>query len=231
MKTMRAISITALAFAAHFLLLPSCVQWQMGKSIRECAETRVGINPMDVWYVGEKRPTKVQSFYADGRPTEETARAGRVEVAREVRYEADSALVQFNGLFPTYPSAQHIEMTKHFREVSFRYSKIGGMEPHIGQRVLTEGQKMERADLGGMEGWHYELNAHSLGSAEVERSKWYPLAVVAAAPFDYLIDPALSVACTPIGVLYGAGSIVYSELTRWWHRTQREEEPLTTPEP
>ncbi len=231
---MRALSITALAFAAHFLLLPSCVQWQIGKSIRECAETRVGICPTEVYRIGEARAERLPETTEPG-----TCWDGRVCVAREARYEADSPIVKFHPALTLGGSgepAQQVELTPHYRRVSFRYDKIGGLcAERIGERYDTTGQKMERdADSSNMWDWHRELNCRTMGCAEVERSKYYPLAVVAAAPFDYLIDPALSAvssaAVTPIGVLCGAGVVAYFELGRWWHRPQPEETSLTPPE-
>ncbi len=42
----------------------------------------------------------------------------------------------------------------------------------------------------------------SKGKPLVERSFWYPAAAVAAAPFDYAIDPALSLVTSPFAFLY-----------------------------
>ncbi len=212
MSPVKALSLTAALFALHALVTPSCVQWNIGGNIREAAETHVGINPMDVWYVGEKVEAQdgVERWM-------QGAAAGRTEVAREARYEADTPLVHYNGpLYRARPTAQHIHMTEHFREVGFRYGKFSGMEACVGKRVPTEGQKMERVNLGGMESWHYELDARSMGCAEVERSVWYPLAVVAAAPFDYLVDPALSILSTPVaGAVVGVRQLGLC-LADWW---------------
>ncbi len=193
---MRALSITAVAFAAYGLLLPSCVRWHIGENIRECAETRVGVNPAEVYLVGEAQAEKRPPAVA----TPGIRWDGRVEIAREARYETDTALVTLHPelRFGAYgATAQEVQLTPHYRRVDFVYHKIGGLESkRVGERFDPAGQKMER--YTGMQSWHDELNARSMGCAEVERSTWYPLAATLAAPFDYCIDPVLSTASTAL---------------------------------
>ncbi len=236
MSPMRALCITGCVVALHALLVPSCVQWNIGKSIRESAETCVGVCPSDAWYVGEASPNACPFR---PRTPEQIASIGlcydnRIHVAREAEYEADSPLVtvdwilDFSGSMPA--RAQNVVLTGAYRRACFPVNKFGGMSTTVGERYDTGGQKMERDD--SMAGARRTLNARTMGCAEVKRGKWYPLAVVVAAPFDYLVDPVLTVVSTPVSVLAQAPALFWHEV----NRCLQEKVPAapaepTTPEP
>ncbi len=231
MKPMRAASITALVFAGHSLLIPSCVQWNIGKAIRECAETRVGVCPSDAWYVGEASPN---ASPLRPRTPEQIAQIGLcyddlIHVAREAEYEADTPLLTVDWILsfsgPTPARAQNVTLTGAYRRVDFRYGKFSGLTTTVGERHEIEGKKKERDD--SMADWRSELNARTMGCAEVKRGRWYPLAVVAAAPFDYLIDPALTVLSTPVSVFVQAAALGCHELKR----ALRNDNPVAKPTP
>ncbi len=224
---MRASAIATLSFAIHALCIPSCVQWNIGKGIRECAETRVGVMPWEVYLVGEAR---AKEFPPD-KPETGARWDGRVRIAREVRYEADTPLVRLHPgytLWPRWAAAQHIELTPCFRRADFPCNKLTGISATVGDRYDPAGQKMERDQ--SHDDWIGSLNVRTLGCAEVERSAWYPLAAIAAAPFDYIIDPALSVASAPVAAIGTAVYIGCENLARCARvRQRRAEEAQATP--
>ncbi len=228
MKLRRSLIITAVFFAAHALIVPSCVQWNIGEAIRESAETRVGVFPAEACLVGEKRPWQLPSG-ANAAPRDIGSRFdGRVAIAREARYEADTPLVVIDGLFGSPPPrAQNIELTEHYRRVNFSYGKFSGLSTTVGERFDPAGQKVEPDT--SMEEWRRTLNAKTMGCAEKERSAWYPLAVTAAAPFDYVIDPVLTVASAPVAALgWGVVACYWSAKRSLWE-DNRETSSATTP--
>ncbi len=221
MSPLRALGITVLAFAAHSLLLPSCVQWNIGENIREAAETHVGIFPMDAWLMGEESKELKPLILFMEQAQVGDRRDGRVCIAREARYEADTPLV--GGFFPPDAVAQNITLTEHYRRVDFRLNKLCGLTSIVGDRYDPAGQKREPHE--GKVHRYGHLDARSMGSAEVERSAWYPLAVAIAAPFDYIIDPALSVASAPVVVGVMAGMFAWDSVKR------SAEDIFASPEP
>ncbi len=89
-------------------------------------------------------------------------------------------------------------------------------------RVLGEGGKPGERRAGDTPGIVRENPAllparySPLGPTnEAEPGPWYPAAVVAAAPFDYLIDPALSIILTPPYMLLRACGL--NGLVDWVH--------------
>ncbi len=182
MTRKRALSITAIVVAAHYCLLPSCVQWNIGQNIRESTERHVGINPGEAYRIGD----------GGGRPT----------IAQELTYELDTPLISLLGEKTT---AQDIRMGEHFREVKMRLRKMEGLQSTVGARYEPKEQPMER--MRGSQG-RERLTPRSMGSAEVQYSDSHQLAVIAAAPFDYLIDPVLSAASSAIAMpLVGAVAV------------------------
>ncbi len=186
MKTYRTFFVLALAAA---LLLPSCLQWNIGENIRECAERRVGIDPRVIYRCGKGQE--------------------RVSVAQEVSYKADTPLVNTIPL-PASAKAYDVTPTGHYRKAKLHHPKLEGTKATVGERYEVGGQELTvkssyldaRSPLG--------LNTRSMGSVERVRGAWYPAAVVAAAPFDYVVDPALSVVTTPFLWLGCGCIIVYS---------------------
>ncbi len=173
---MRALSITSLVIAAHALLLPSCVRWNIGENIRERAEIRVGA---DV----------TQRF---------VCKTTQQLLASEVTYRTSTPLIAL--LDDTDPAAREVTPTGYLREVeplppgkrrSYflpRNARTTVLERWQGAPP-PEGDREEACDLG------YTPKADStrwFGCAEVQREEGYALAATLAAPFDYLIDPALT---------------------------------------
>ncbi len=79
--------------------------------------------------------------------------------------------------------------------------KLDGLEYDIGERRPADTPGLERLTGGSPRlSWQPPLGA----SRHVERSTCYPLAAVAAAPFDYLPDPAFTLILTPPCVLLRA---------------------------
>ncbi len=191
-RTRASLLITAAAVALHALLLPSCVRWNIGQNIREATERHVGVNPGEAYEIDSPE--------------------GCFTIARELSYEEDTPLV---AVMLEQPTAQDIRMTKHFRRVTIRLHKLTGHGSEVGARYEITALPRRRARIS--EG-HVSLNPNSMGSAEVQRSAAHPWAVAAAAPFDYLIDPALtavsSAASAPVFALGAAWSYCYFALKK-----------------
>ncbi len=185
-----ALLITAAAVTLHGLLMPSFVRWNIGQNIRESTERHVGINPGEAYLVGEGEE--------------------RLTIARELSYELDTPLI---ALLDENTDAQDIRMGEHFRKVKFKRHKgyrIPVRATTVGERYEPNGQPMEphRISMG-----RTYLSPTYMGSVEVQCNDSHRLAVIAAAPFDYAIDPALtavsSVAATPIVVVLAFASFGY----------------------
>ncbi len=174
---------SALAVA---LLLPSCLQWNIGENIRESAERRIGIDPTALYHCGKGK---------DG-----------VTVAREMSYKADTPLVNTIPL-PAPAAAYDAKPTGYYREAELHYRKLDGMRATVGERYEVGGRKLERRASGPLCDDLSEFDTRSMGSVERVRGPWYPAAVVAAAPFDYVVDPALSVVTTPF-LWVGCGAVI-----------------------
>ncbi len=195
-----------LLFLTLLLLLPSCVQWDIGQNIRECAELRVGVNP-NVRYTC---PPEAAASVAPRDP-QRPGLYRTVFLAPEVTFRTHSPLI--NGAPLSEPArVSDITPTGHLRVVAMFYRKPDGWRTVVGERcdlppeeltpfVAAEGDRKKRPPL------YSELDSHRLGCAGAQRSKWYPAAAVAAAPFDYVIDPLLSVVSTPV---LWVGAAVYS---------------------
>ncbi len=120
-------------------------------------------------------------------------------------------------------AAKNIVVTGHIRYAEFEWHKFKGLQTTVGGRYEPQGQELERKLMDDdILDWHGEFNARSMGSAEVQRSPYYPLAVALAAPFVYLIDPALTVASTPALGLFLGGEAAY-----WWYWRRK----YATPQP
>ncbi len=184
------------------LLLPSCVRWDLGGTIRERAELRVGVNPNERYACPPEFAASV------------ALRAGvyrTVFLAPEVTYRTHSPLI--NGVPLSSPArVSALTPTGHMRVVVMFYRKPDGWRTWVGERcdlppgelkplVAAVGERKKVAP-------HYEeFDSHRLGFAGVQRDRWYPVLAGAALPLDYVVDPLLSVVSTP--VFWGAA---------WVHR-------------
>ncbi len=166
-------------------LLTSCTRWHFGENIRESCETHVGIDPSMLYHIGKGQQ--------------------RITLAREARYEADTPLLTF-APFPDPAGAQDIRFTGKYRQATLVHHKIGGTEAKVGERIDPGNRRMEQEDTGSRYGG-IRLTKRSMGSAEVETGSGHTAAVIAAAPFDYVIDPLLSLATTPV-YWVGAGCVL-----------------------
>ncbi len=182
--------------AALLLLLPSCVKWDMGGCIREAAETRVGVNTNERYAC----PPEAAAAAAPADPR----RAGlyrTVFLAPEVTYHCHSPMVNTVPL-PAPSAVSGITPTGNLRVVVMFYRKPDGWQTRVRDR--WEGNRAELEPLAEnpeprkRPPLYEEWDSHRLGCAEVRRGRWYPLLAAAALPFDYLIDPALSVVSTPV---------------------------------
>ncbi len=164
-----------LAALLGLALLPSCARWHIGKNIRESCETRLGIDPSALYRVGNSE----------------------LRLAREARYEADTRLVTI-GPFPPAPAARHVEHTGHYREARvLDNNKILGPKAEVGERHAPGKARLVRENPLAYNR-SITLNTRSMGCVAVEKQPGHTAAVIAAAPFDYLLDPALSLVSTPI---------------------------------
>ncbi len=186
---------SSLCAAALMLVLPSCVlRTNIGKNIREAGEiyTSVGLRPVDgrVYMTPEQRSYKTSCIhYAYAR-------------LPEVTYRQHSDLVDAHSiLLHKKPSLSDIQPTGRIRVALVKCSALNC--PLAVEEMMTDipanarsysvGEMPDKASIDIKE-------QVSTNEAGVGRR-------IVAAPFDYLIDPALSV-CMYVG--YGVGAIVVS---------------------
>ncbi len=160
------------------LLLPSCVQWNIGLRIRENGETHTGV---DVFH-----PVDGQIHRAPGMGSCDDAYIR----APEVTYTRRTPLVEAQGWFwytgDPWKKALHIRPTgrEHWALASCEHSTPGSFQRKATPPAETSATPVEEADA------RRQALASSYGSlSHTEASTARRLA---AAPFDYLIDPALT---------------------------------------
>ncbi len=184
---------------AVLLLLPSCVRWDIGQNIRECAETRVGVNPYERYACPADAPELASVALSD---PQRPGRCRHVFLAPEVTYRMDSPFI--NSVPLSGPAeVSEVVPTGELRVVALYLRKPDGCQIRVGERykgeraALTPYVEPEKSDRlptlteGGQ-------NSHRLGCVEVRQDEGYFWYAAAAAPFDYLIDPALSLLSTPV---------------------------------
>ncbi len=182
MAPMHCLSITTAALLLHALLVPSCVQWNIGENIREGAETRVGADVTQRLFCPETQQL----------------------LAPEVTYRADTPLIAFGG--GDDPAAHDVTPTGHWRVVDLPPAKPRGYFLPFSART-TVLERCASAPQAGVDDRGRELNysptadnARWLGTAERRREEGYALRTVFAAPFDYCVDPLLSALSTAVAV-------------------------------
>ncbi len=183
MTPMRCLQITAAAFALHVLLLPACVQWNMGERIRESAETRVGADVTQRFVCAETQQT----------------------LAPEVTYRADTPLVSFGR--DVEPVAHDVTPTGQLRVVELPAPK-GARHMMLPRHVRTTvRERWAGTPQPGRAATPHRIsyritadNARWLGTAERQRGDYYRLRAILAAPFDYCIDTALTVLSTTVAL-------------------------------
>ncbi len=183
MKALDALAITALAVAVQSLIIPGCVQWNIGERIREQAEVRVGA---DV----------TQRFVCE---------TTRQLLAPEVTYRAATPLITL--LDDKDPAAQELTPTGYLREVSLPPLKgVGYKLPRHARTTVRErwqGAPPPESERGEYVEPGYTPTADSvrwLGCAGVRQEEGYTLAATLAAPFDYVIDPVLSAVSSAVAM-------------------------------
>ncbi len=190
MTPLRALSITALFFAAHALLVPAGLSWDVGKTIRERGERRVGADVTQ------------RVLTADGQL-----------LAPEVSYRAASGC---NRMFRVDAEAFDLRPTGHWRAVNLpehrrpRYKMPHRIRTTVGERCEPPAERLPAPYPG------YEVDAGSarwLGCAETQRQEDYYLYALAAAPVDALVDPVLTAVSVPIVLWTGIHLITYSVLS------------------
>ncbi len=173
--------------AAALLPLSSCVEWRIGKNIRESGERITALQlatPVDGrLYASRQEPPvaaeKEWEYYPDWQDRDTTYYA-HVPV---VEYGRSSSTLFWHlphAIGGTGETAD--KPTGQSRIVAIRGSKVYLMP---GNFEMPQGLRRVDADRLGQGGRHVDLSTS--GST---------LAAIAAAPFDYLIDPALSAIST-----------------------------------
>ncbi len=188
------------------LLLPSCVRWHIGAAIRDAADYRVGVDvtqPLDgkVYELPDEARKKPRSYYT---------------CAPEVRYRLERLpLVEFDEV-PFEPpharAAKNLRPTGRTLLVRYEYEReplrglehklygaLPAMRPCYREEVqeLPKEARLSRRSTRALPRHLFAESAlkqprhtvNSLGTREHERC--WP-ATIAAAPFDYAIDPVLS---------------------------------------
>ncbi len=195
-----------LLLAAASCLLPSCVRWNIGRNIREGTETCLGV---DVSACYHARPGEVEGIrWPRGGPK------SFHDLCPEVLYEADYPLVSVS--YPSYHSARRVVRTGYYRPVTRNIVILDlGNAARIGERVQVDAAMLERqADS------QEKQPVRPVSPQQKTYSAWHIPAAIAAAPFDYLIDPALSVATTPLFLLGALAARPF----------RREAEPVRPPQ-
>ncbi len=212
---MRTFSPFLLAAAA--LLLPSCVEWRIGKNIRESAETITALqlaSPVDGrLYASRQAPPVAAEKEWDFNPDwqeRDTTYYARVPV---VEYGYSSSTIYWHlphAIGSTRATAS--KPTGQSRLVAIRDSKLYLMP---GDFVLPKGVRRIYADDPDFNDSALERPKASRNDAvQLSGTACYQklmtskstLATIAAAPFDYLIAPALTGLTTSVvGILGGVG--------------------------
>ncbi len=167
------------------VLLPSCVQWNIGANIREGTETQIGADCR----IRHKLPPELAAKH-------KPSGLSRVYLAPEIRYRVDTPIVTTNPhvilsrskAYEHQPTGRLRLVTVHIDE-NQQYKGI-----KIGEAVAASGSGLSLIPRDEGKPSSYPSD---LGSAKVEHGTWYPLAAIAAAPFDCAIAPLLSAICTP----------------------------------
>ena len=191
MKALRPLILLAVA-----LLLPSCVQWSIGENIRESAQRRLAVDTEhrfrcegvtlvpEVRYRSSHRvvdiaiPEGTQAWPTDHEYT------GRYRVLKEGRRRWD---VEPGELYDTTGKTLH-PMPPRRRSTYYL--------PNIRIAPVIEGGRETR-----VEGLDLANVCDAAGEIVVEKHAAYGLAKAASVPFEYLIDPVLSVVSTPFAVV------------------------------
>ncbi len=158
------------------------MQWNIGANIREETETRLGVNK-DVQY---KLPQELEAKHnPDGKRN--------VFLSPEIRYRVDTPWVTSEPeLIQAKAKAYEQQLTGRLRLVNYD-------DGHkLGEAYEWDTSKLTRISTRASKP---SDSPAELGTAETERNS--ALATVAAAPFDYLIDPALTIVSSPLfGLFY-----------------------------
>ncbi len=184
------------------LLLPSCMYWDIGGNIRACAEEHLAVD------------TALQY------------RSGNEIVVPECRYHQSPWAVNIIA-----PHAHGVERYMYGATYTGRYRVFDKENPEA-SRWVGELREVDEKTLvpirsssgnalspEAVRGEHLASSSRPLSwmplrdserKEVTERSKWYPLAVAAAVPFDYAVDPVLSIATTPLAWLYVIGEFCWS---------------------
>ncbi len=190
MTPLRALSITALFLAAHALLVPAGLSWDVGKTICERGERRVGADVTQ------------RVLTADGRL-----------LAPEVSYRAASGCHRFSRVDA---EAFDLRPTGHWRVVDLpehrrpRYKLPQLIRTTVGERCEPPAERLPAPHPG------YAVDAENsrwLGCVETQRQEDYYLYALAAAPVDAVVDPVLTAMTVPIVLWTGIYLISLSALS------------------
>ncbi len=170
---------------AAVLLFPSCVQWNIGENIREGAQICVGADLRECYDVPDELNVDYNTWPHGG------GKSLRI-LAPEVCFRPDYPLVSTN--WKNLPRAKEVQPTGAYRKVTRSMVVIfRGEKAEVGGRCEVPNPAALRR-IGSRGIW---AEVRPAEPQERKCGKWYPLAAIAAVPFDYVIDPALSVVTTP----------------------------------
>ncbi len=186
--------LRTLLTAASALCLSSCVvDWNIGRCIRES----------DEWYTGVCTCQADKIKYWEG-----TGDSGRMRYlqGREVRFRLNHALVTTTHLGRS-PQARVCGVEESGKDCLVRVEERQGGEWKEGQVIDSLPADARRADASGAHtglrlcagpGSRYCKSGHYVVTSQSKPGTWRRMA---AAPFDYLIDPILTVASSGLGTV------------------------------
>ncbi len=210
--------------AAALMLLPSCVVWSIGENIRESAQWRFGVDTTHRYRCeGDKTQTTiapecrfhfshrvVDLAFPDGiwawpRDYEYT---GRYRVLTRTKDVDGDWRLEVGDVYDVAGRTLH-RQPRSKSDSCYRTPNISiaPADKSLANGVDAQGAFVDdhhiiggRKTRGGDRGLDFKEDGEY--KPTIEKSPYYWLAATAAAPFDYAIDPALTIISAPFGPIY-----------------------------
>ncbi len=216
--------LTAYFVLTASLLFPSCVQWNIGENIRENAQWRFAVDTTHLYRCeGDKANTTIvpevrfhdsyhlidvviESRYPWPYGYEYT---GRYRVLKEIHDDDGDKWLDVGEVYDLAGRTLHRLPDRkrlpywhpHYRPDTTiasagekaQVAAVDGQEVTVPSECILGGEKHRTHDKRGL-----DFNSDGSYKPTIEKKSSYWLSATAAAPFDYALDPALSVISTPV---------------------------------
>ncbi len=211
--------LTAISACAAALLFPSCIQWAIGENIREAAQWRFAVDVTHRYRCeGDKTNTTIVPevrFHASHKVVDiEFPEAtytwpygyeytGRYRILIEALNQYGYRELNVGELYDVKGKALY-RLAPQEKRLTYRADT----------KISSAGDKAQVAAIDGQDAVVDNQNIHGNGSTHsprglkldkdnpnaptIEKGPYYRLASVAAAPFDYFIDPVLELISAPL---------------------------------